>query len=101
MTNPLIDPLREDRVMSLATRFKNLGNILAQDETQANVYVLQSPVLTNGMYERMVDELGEAVAKIDCTFEAPPRPAKKRGRRLRVALDRIRAEAEEAVLSGR
>ncbi len=33
VTNPPIDPLREDRVMSLATRFKNLGNILAQDET--------------------------------------------------------------------
>ncbi|MEJ0060322.1 MAG: glutamate synthase central domain-containing protein [Terricaulis sp.] len=46
VTNPPIDPLREDRVMSLATRFKNLGNILAQDQTQANVYVLSSPVLT-------------------------------------------------------
>ena len=34
--------------MSLKTRFKNLGNILAQDETQTDVYVLESPVLTTG-----------------------------------------------------
>ena len=30
VTNPPIDPLREERVMSLRTRFKNLGNILAR-----------------------------------------------------------------------
>jgi glutamate synthase (NADPH/NADH) large chain len=100
VTNPPIDPLREERVMSLATRFKNLGNILAQDETQTNVYVLQSPVLTNGMYARMIAELGEAVAIIDCTFDTPERP-EEAGPALRRALDRIRAEAEEAVLSGR
>ena len=100
VTNPPIDPLREERVMSLATRFKNLGNILAQDKTQANVYVLSSPVLTNGMYERMIAELGDAVALIDCTFAAPTRP-EEGGPALRIALDRIRAEAEEAVLSGR
>jgi glutamate synthase (NADPH/NADH) large chain len=100
VTNPPIDPLREERVMSLATRFKNLGNILAQDKTQANVYVLASPVLTNGMYERMIAELGDAVAQIDCTFDAPARP-EDGGPALREALDRIRAEAEEAVLSGR
>jgi glutamate synthase (NADPH/NADH) large chain len=100
VTNPPIDPLREERVMSLATRFKNLGNILATDETQANVYVLASPVLTNGMYARMLEELGDAVAIVDCTFEAPVRPEDS-GPALRRALDRIRREAEEAVLSGR
>jgi glutamate synthase (NADPH/NADH) large chain len=100
VTNPPIDPLREDRVMSLATRFKNLGNILAQDETQTDVFVLSSPVLTNGMYARMTAELGDAVAVIDCTFDAPARP-EEAGSALRTALDRIRAEAEEAVLSGR
>ncbi|MGE3302714.1 MAG: glutamate synthase central domain-containing protein, partial [Hyphomonadaceae bacterium] len=73
VTNPPIDPLREDRVMSLSTRFKNLGNILAQDETQTNVYILQSPILTNGMYQRMIGELGDAVAVIDCTFASPAR----------------------------
>ena len=74
VTNPPIDSLREGRVMSLATRFKNLGNILAQDKTQSDVYVLTSPVLTNGMYARMLAELGDtSVAVIDCTFEASGR----------------------------
>jgi glutamate synthase (NADPH/NADH) large chain len=96
VTNPPIDPLREGRVMSLATRFKNLGNILAQDETQANVYVLSSPILSNGMYARLMRELGDDVARIDCTFAAP-REGEDPGAILRAALYRIRGEAEQAV----
>ncbi len=100
VTNPPIDPLREGRVMSLVTRFKNLGNILAQDSTQAGVYVLASPILTNGMYARMCAELGAEVAVIDCTFERPE-IIEEAPRALRAALDAIFAKAEEAVLSGR
>ncbi|WP_395670612.1 glutamate synthase central domain-containing protein, partial [Phenylobacterium sp.] len=37
VTNPPIDSLRETSVMSLKTRFKNLGNILAEDATQTDV----------------------------------------------------------------
>ncbi len=96
VTNPPIDPLREGRVMSLATRFKNLGNILAQDETQSNVYVLSSPILTNGMHERLVAGLGPEVARIDCTFPTPA-PGEDAGAALRHALERIRAEAQQAV----
>ena len=43
--------------MSLKTRFRNLGNVLAQDEKQTEVFVLESPVISNGMYERMKDHL--------------------------------------------
>jgi glutamate synthase (NADPH/NADH) large chain len=99
VTNPPIDPLREGRVMSLATRFKNLGNILAQDKAQTNVYVLSSPILTNGMFERLMRELGSDVARIDCTFEAPAAGVEP-GLALRAALDRIRGEAETAVRKG-
>ncbi|WP_036766487.1 glutamate synthase large subunit [Parvularcula oceani] len=94
VTNPPIDPLREGRVMSLKTRFKNLGNILAEDETQTNVFVLDSPVLTNGMYARMTQKLGMHV--VDCTYEG----GDGRGEALREALDRIRDEACAAVRSG-
>ncbi len=52
VTNPPIDPLREERVMSLKTRFRNLGNVLAQDESQTEVFVLESPVISTGMYQR-------------------------------------------------
>ncbi len=96
VTNPPIDPLREGRVMSLATRFKNLGNILAQDETQARVFVLSSPILTNGMYARMSRELQDDIARLDCTFAAPE-PGADAGAALRATLYRLQAEAEQAV----
>jgi glutamate synthase (NADPH/NADH) large chain len=99
VTNPPIDPLREERVMSLKTRFKNLGNILAQDATQQDVFVLDSPALTNGMYDRMVAMLGAGVAFIDCSYETPEDPDLA-GAALREALDRIKAQAEDAVRAG-
>jgi glutamate synthase (NADPH/NADH) large chain len=94
VTNPPIDSLREAGAMSLRTRFKNLGNILAQDETQTRVFVLDSPVLTTGMYERMLDVVGAGVTTvIDCTFE-------NRTGALKDALDRIRDEAVAAARGG-
>ena len=80
MTNPPIDPLREAGAMSLKTRFKNLGNILAEEEAQTDVFVLDSPVLTNGMYERMVETVGAGSTEvIDCSYDArPTRPAPAR-----------------------
>ncbi len=100
VTNPPIDPLRETGVMSLKTRFKNLGNILAQDAAQTDVYVLESPVLTNGMYERILGYIGEKnVAVIDCTMPIPAAEARG-GDALRANLDRVRNEAEDAALRG-
>jgi glutamate synthase (NADPH/NADH) large chain len=100
VTNPPIDPLREERVMSLKTRFKNLGNILAQDETQTDVFVVESPFVSTGTYIRMLPVFGDSVAFIDCSYEKPKNPAKA-GDGLREALSRIRAEAEDAVRSGK
>jgi glutamate synthase (NADPH/NADH) large chain len=100
VTNPPIDPLRETGVMSLKTRFKNLGNILAQDEAQTEVYVLESPVLTTGMYERILTYIGEKnVAVVDCTMPIPAAEARP-GDALAANLDRVRAEAEDAALRG-
>ena len=100
VTNPPVDPLREDRVMSLKTRFKNLGNVLTTDKTQQDVFVLESPVLTTGMYERLLKMLADGVQHIDCTF-APDDEAHEDGRSLKAALHRIRQEAEDAVRAGR
>ena len=100
VTNPPIDPLRETGVMSLKTRFKNLGNILAEDEAQTDVYVAESPVLTTGMYERILDYIGDRnLGVIDCTMPIPA-PEARPGDALRANLDRIRAEAEDAALRG-
>ena len=44
VTNPPIDSLRENKVMSLKTRFGNLGNILDFDTlTKENIYGSKQP----------------------------------------------------------
>jgi glutamate synthase (NADPH/NADH) large chain len=100
VTNPPIDPLREAGAMSLKTRFKNLGNILAEEEAQTNVFVLDSPVLTTGMYQRMLDVVGAgSTVTLDCSYPLPG-PDALSGSALRSAIDRIRDEAEAAVRNG-
>jgi glutamate synthase (NADPH/NADH) large chain len=100
VTNPPIDPLREAGAMSLKTRFKNLGNILAEEEAQTNVFVLDSPILTTGMYERMLGVVGAGTTvTIDCSYPLPA-PDARPGVGLRAAIDRIQTEAEAAVRSG-
>ncbi|HMA15157.1 MAG TPA: glutamate synthase large subunit, partial [Kiloniellaceae bacterium] len=95
VTNPPIDSLRERRVMTLKTRLGNLGNILDEDEAQLRLLQLDSPVLSNAEFEAMVEHMGEAAARIDCTF-APDGGETA----LATALDRIRQEAENAVRAG-
>ena len=98
VTNPPIDPLREERVMSLKTRFRNLGNVLEQDEKQTEVFVLESPVISTGMFQRMKEHLDGNFFEIDCTF--PLEDGKPGDNALRDAVARVRAEAEDAVRQG-
>lgn len=94
VTNPPIDPLREWRVMSLKTRFGNLGNVYDEDPSQTRILQLESPVLTSTEVTAVKDYFAGNLREIDCTFDAGPEG------RLRVALERIRQEAEEAVRAG-
>ncbi|MBL4916565.1 glutamate synthase large subunit [Szabonella alba] len=93
VTNPPIDSLRESRVMSLKTRFGNLKNVLDENSSQTEILVLESPFIANAEFKVMVEHFGEQVVHIDCTFAAGPDA-------LRLGLERIRAEAEDAVRSG-
>ena len=93
VTNPPIDPLREWRVMSLKTRFGNLGNIADEDPSQTRILELESPVLLTAEYEALVAYFGQDVRVLDCTFQVG-------GESLKDALARIRREAEEAVRAG-
>jgi glutamate synthase (NADPH/NADH) large chain len=95
VTNPAIDPLRERRVMSLKTRLGNLGNILAENESQVRILQLGSPVLTSVEFDAMRSYMGDTVAEVDCTFEVEGGEFV-----LRQALDRVRQEAEDAVKRG-
>lgn len=96
VTNPPIDSLRETRVMSLKTRFSNFANILDREATQQGVMVLDSPVLTNRDWARLIAHFGESVAHVDCTYAVA-----EGAKGLRDAIARVRSEAEHAVRSGK
>ena len=95
VTNPPIDSLREYRVMSLKTRFGNLKNVLDEDSSQTEIFVLESPFVANAQFEQMVAQFNADHVVIDCTFPADGKPDA-----LREGLDRIRRAAEDAVRSG-
>jgi len=93
VTNPPIDSLRESEVMSLKTRFGNTGNILNfENLTEDNIYVLDSPILSNSQFEKFLDFFKEDIKVLDCTFNFDE-SLKKR-------LDELRLEAEIAVREG-
>ncbi|WP_414898921.1 glutamate synthase large subunit [Rhodovulum sp. YEN HP10] len=95
VTNPPIDSLREYRVMSLKTRFGNLRNVLDEDGSQTRIVILESPFLGNSQFDELVKHFSVPMAEIDCTF--PPGAGPEA---LRLGLQRIRNEAEDAVRSG-
>ena len=96
VTNPPIDSLRETRVMSLKTRFGNHGNILDSEDHRPGVMVLESPVISNRDWELLKRHFGAEAAEIDCTF-----PISEGAEGLRAAIARVRAQAEQAVRSGK
>ncbi|SDN78417.1 glutamate synthase (NADPH/NADH) large chain [Lutimaribacter pacificus] len=93
VTNPPIDSLREYRVMSLKTRFGNLKNVLDESSSQTEIIVLDSPFLGNAQWQRVKEAFNADMVEIDCTFAGGPGALQK-------GLERIRAEAEDAVRSG-
>ncbi len=93
VTNPPIDSLRENKVMSLKTRFGNLGNILDfANLTKDNIYVLDSPILTNSQLKKFKKIFADKVRIIDCTFDLKDN--------LKSRIEKIRNEAEIAVREG-
>ncbi len=53
ITNPAIDPIREELVMSLMTYLGNHPNILAETPVQARLVKLQHPILSNADLARI------------------------------------------------
>ncbi len=93
VTNPPIDSLRENEVMSLKTRFGNLGNILDfENLTKDNIYVLESPILSNSQFDKFTSFFKNNLKVLDCTFNIQD-DLKKR-------LDQLCSEAEIAVREG-
>ena len=82
VTNPPIDPIREELVMSLATSLGAGGNLLEQGPAQAKRLELPTPILSNADLEtlRHVTQRQFPAATISTTFHPTAGWAALRGR---------------------
>ena len=98
VTNPPIDPIREELVMSTITYVGPQGNILDEHPEYAHVVKVPIPVLDNARLEKLRN-LGPAVrfgaTTLSTTFEVAKGPSG-----MREALEQLCQDAEEAADSG-
>ena len=98
VTNPAIDPIREELVMSTVTYVGPQGNLLDEREEYAHVVKVPAPVIDNTKLERL-RALGPEVRfgsrTVPTTF-----PVAEGSQGLRNALDRICQQAEAATDEG-
>ncbi len=97
VTNPPIDPIREEIVMSLDTTIGRERNLLDETPKHCEQLYLMSPVITNEQlqYIQRLDRPGLKTATISTLFPAKEGPAG-----LDAALDRICQEALRAIEEG-
>ncbi|HZJ28679.1 MAG TPA: glutamate synthase large subunit, partial [Solirubrobacterales bacterium] len=97
VTNPPIDPIREEIVMSLGTGVGAEGNLLDATPEHAHQLNMDQPILRNCELEalRRVDHEIFKAATIDITWPAADGPDG-----LAAALTRICDEAHEAIAAG-
>ena len=72
VTNPPIDPLREQIVMSLETCFGRERNLFEETPEHAKRLLVDSPVLTEGKFQHLeaIDDPAYAHAVIDLNFDS-------------------------------
>jgi len=94
VTNPPIDPLREELVMSLSFALGRRGNFMEEQPRHAHLIRLASPVLSdeNLVTIRTIDDPAFASATLKALFPATNGPSG-----IQAALDRLCRQAEEAV----
>ena len=109
VTNPAIDPIREELVMSLTEYIGAVGtNILTPDASNCKMVRLPQPILTNTQLDILcnIRYKGFKTIKLPMTSPLPTSPKgekpdwDKAGEALRSALDKLCKDAEEAVDNG-
>ncbi|MCG8587632.1 MAG: glutamate synthase-related protein, partial [Pirellulales bacterium] len=97
VTNPAIDSIREEVIMSLECYIGPEANLLDTTEEHAHRLLIPHPILTNEEVAALkhIDRAGWHTRTIDITWPKSDGPAG-----LKAALDRICREAEEAVDNG-
>ena len=90
VTNPPIDPIREELVMSIMTYIGNQGNILAETPEHARLVKMTRPVLTDDELKRMRNIPDFPAKTLPMFFDGS----------LKSALDKLAADALQAVKDG-
>lgn len=93
VTNPPIDPIREELVMELTTYIGPEGNLLSEEPEHAHRLELEHPILTNEDFEK-IKQISEGHFKAK-TFDILFDPSKKHD--MRNSLDRVCADAAKAI----
>ncbi len=101
VTNPPLDAIREELVTSAAGTIGPEGNILDPGPDSCRQITLPYPVITRDELMQIVHANDEGnFPHLKCTSIQALFPAAEGGAGLRAALDRIRAEASEAIAEG-
>ena len=97
VTNPPIDPIREEMVMSLRSYMGGSLNLLDETPRHCHKVEITQPVLSNEELQkiRFIDHDHFQAKTIECIFRATGEPGA-----LKDALDRICRYAKDAVLDG-
>ena len=100
VTNPAIDPIREELVMSLTEYIGAVGtNILTPDASNCKMVRLPQPVLTNTQLDILCNIRYKGFNTKKLPIVTSPGPSQG-GERLRNALDKLCHDAEQAVDDG-
>ncbi|MFZ5894035.1 MAG: glutamate synthase large subunit [Myxococcota bacterium] len=98
VTNPAIDPIREELVMSLKAYIGGEGNVLSELPDQAQMLELEGPILTNSDLAKLRETHLQQV-RVPPTL-AMLYPVAEGGAGLKEALDELCRQASLAVLNG-
>jgi glutamate synthase domain-containing protein 2/glutamate synthase domain-containing protein 1/glutamate synthase domain-containing protein 3 len=96
VTNPPVDPIREELVMELTTYIGPEGNLLGETPDHCNRLELEHPVLTNDDFEK-IKQIKEGHFKSK-TFSILFDPTKKHD--MRNTLDKVCQDAADSVRNG-
>ncbi|HZV80922.1 MAG TPA: glutamate synthase large subunit, partial [Geobacteraceae bacterium] len=97
VTNPPIDPIREEIITSTTTLIGAEANLLAPTAASARMIKLDQPILSNEDFEKLrhIDRPGFKAITLSLLFQSADGP-----QGLEKALDRLFAEADRAIEAG-
>ena len=97
VTNPAIDPVREELVMSLMTFIGNTGNILSEVPQNASLIKLRHPFLSNDDLLRLKNYQSRRFKAVTIPIGFP---AEGNGSKLRLALEKMLEQCEASISGG-